>query len=118
MPQFTGVSPYSVITVASEDEKIVHAENGGWNNSAHLVPQEAGKTTIIVTADGVSFTQEVTVVNPQLSAYNMLLEKGKAGRIRVTGTQEDNKITFRSSDKSVATVTKTGRLQQSRKVQY
>ncbi len=67
-------------------------------------------TTILVTADGVSFTQEVTVVSPHLSAYNMILEKGKAKKIKVTGTQADNKITFRSSDKSVVSVAKTGKV--------
>ncbi|MDE7327301.1 MAG: Ig-like domain-containing protein [Lachnospiraceae bacterium] len=109
-PQFEGISPYSAITVACEDEGVVYAKNGEGDNTAYLVPQEAGKTTILVTADGVSFTQEVTIVNPRLSAYNMVLEKGKEKKISVTGTQKDNKITFSSSDKSIASVTKSGKV--------
>ena len=89
MPQFEGISPYSLVTVGSEDDSVAYAING------EIIPQEAGVTTIVVTADGVSFTQEVTVVSPHLSAYNMILEKGKAKKIKVTGTQADNKITFR-----------------------
>ncbi len=104
VPQFEGISPYSVVTVGSEDDSVAYAING------EIIPQEAGVTTIVVTADGVSFTQEVTVVSPHLSAYNMILEKGKAKKIKVTGTQADNKITFRSSDKSVVSVAKTGKV--------
>ena len=110
MPQFSGISPYSVITAVSENEKVVCTERDDWSGSTCLIPKEAGKTTIMVTVDGISFTQEVIVVNPQLSAYNMLLQKGKAKRLLVTGTQKDNKITFRSSDKSVASITKNGRI--------
>lgn len=110
LPQFTGISPHSVITVVSEDEKVVCAKRDDWSGSDYLIPGEAGKTTIVVMVDGISFTQEVTVVNPLLSAYNMLLQKGKAKRILVTGIQKDNKITFRSSDRSVASVTKNGRI--------
>ena len=57
MPQFEGISPYSVVTVGSEDDSVAYAING------EIIPQEAGVTTIVVTADGVSFTQEVTVVS-------------------------------------------------------
>ena len=110
LPQFTGISPHSVITVVSEDEKVICAKRDDWSNSDCLIPKEAGKTTIVVMVDGISFTQEITVVNPLLSAYNMLLQKGKAKRILVTGIQKDNKITFRSSDRSVASVTKNGRV--------
>lgn len=110
LPQFTGISPYSVITVVSEDEEVVCTQRDDWSGSDRLIPREAGKTTIVVTVDGISFTQEVTTVNPLLSAYNMLLQKGKAKRILVTGIQKDNKITFRSSNRSVASVTKNGRV--------
>lgn len=110
MPEFTGTSQYSEITASSGNEEVLAVERDMWNGTLYLVPRRAGTAVLSVSADGASFQQEVTVINPRLSAYVMVLTKGKTKNLKVTGAEKGSSITFSSSDKSVASVTKTGKI--------
>lgn len=103
-PQVEGISYYSEIHPSSNREKTVSVNYGAF------YALEAGTATLTVEVDGISFKQKIEVIDPKLSQENMFLAKGKTKYLKVTGAEEDSVFTFKSSDSSVAKISKTGKV--------
>ncbi len=76
--------------------------------SATMYGVKTGNAVISVSVDGVVKTCNITVTNPQLKKNFYVTAKGTKQVINVTGTNAQSVISYTSSNKSVATVSKGG----------
>lgn len=104
-PSFSGLAKVSKITISSGDPSVISADWG--SDTYYMVDQ--GTAVLTITADGVVFEQEVQVVDPYPENDAMLLVVGKSGKIKFPGLPEDASVKYILSDKSVVTVSKTGK---------
>ena len=85
------------------------------DQTGKIVAKKAGKATITVTANGKKATVKVSVVDPCTSVKvqsTLTLKAGKSAKLKVTTTPKTTgqKVTFKSSNKKVATVDSKGRV--------
>ena len=100
------------VTWTSSDKKIATVTSKG-----KVKAVKAGTATITCTsnATGMSATCKVTVINGTvtLNKTEAIIEKGKTTTLKATltpTTLEDMSVTWKSSDKSIATVTSKGKV--------
>ncbi len=105
---FNNTSYYSDFSVSGKDSDII--EVSAQYGSVQLKAKKAGSTTITYNVDGKKFTQKIYVIDPKLNFDNCFLQKGKSKTVKVTGLRDNPKVTFKSSDKKIATVSKTGKI--------
>lgn len=72
--------------------------------------KKVGKTTITGAVDGVQFQCEITVTDPVIKTSYGFYQKKKSLKVTVTGLNAASVPVYATSDPSVATVTKTGRV--------
>lgn len=85
------------------------------DQTGKIVAKKAGKATITVTANGKKATVKLSVVDPCTSVKvqsTLTLKAGKSAKLKVTTTPKTTgqKVTFKSSNKKVATVDSKGRV--------
>lgn len=78
------------------------------NNQAVIRGYKKGTTTVSVMVDGVTKTLNVTVTNPSVNKTFNVLYKGAKSVIKVKGKGFGSVVKYSTSNKSVATVSKTG----------
>ncbi len=78
------------------------------NKSGKVTARKKGTATITVKNNGVSKKFKVTVKNPKLNKKSITLKKGKTFKIKITGKAGTQK--YKSSKKSVAKVSKKGKI--------
>ncbi len=78
------------------------------NNILKLDVYGSGSSTVSVTINGKVFTIQVKVVGLTISTDSVLLVKGKSKTVKVKGTTA--KITWKSTDKKIATVSSVGKI--------
>ena len=78
------------------------------NKSGKVTARKKGTAVITVKNNGVSKTFKITVKNPKLNKKKITLTKGKTFKIKITG--KAGKQSYKSSKKSVAKVSKTGKV--------
>lgn len=78
------------------------------NKNGKVTAVKAGKATITAKVDGNKLTCKVTVAAYGLSKKSIKLKEGKTANIKLINAGK--KLNWKSSDKKVATVTKTGKI--------
>lgn len=78
-----------------------------------VVAKKKGNATITATIGKKKYTCKVFVQTPKLSTTKVTLIKGKSTQLKMNGT--DQKVTWKSSDKSIASVNKTGKVSAKKK---
>ena len=105
-PQFEDSQWCSNITIESSDPEIVRAGTD-WNSDM-ILPLSYGTAELTITIDGRTFTDTVTVIDPQLSFSQCVMLKNKTKKLKVTGIPEGTAVTYTSSNKKIATVAADG----------
>ena len=97
------------ITWTSSDTKVATVDANG-----KITAEKGGVATITVqTANGMKATCEVTVAEVTLNATKMPLQVGKstkALKVKSKSISDDKVVSWKSSDKKVATVTSKGKI--------
>ncbi|MCR5727584.1 MAG: C40 family peptidase [Lachnospiraceae bacterium] len=104
-PQFLDKRWTSVVNCTSSDPSVVSI-----NTTGEIVPMGGGKAELTIWIDGVEFTDEVEVIDAHISSNNILTWPGTKFSFAVSGIPEGMKVTYFSSDESVATISKKGKL--------
>lgn len=104
--------PYSAGNKVSGKWKSSNKSVVSVSSKGKLTAKKAGTATITVTVEGTSATCKVTVKNPslKLGSSSLALDVGKSKTIKAAATGISNKITWSSSNKSVATVNSSGKV--------
>lgn len=83
------------------------------NSNGKVKAKKKGKVTITAEADGCLATCKIKVITAQLSAADLTLNRGKSKTLKVIGTSK--KVTWKSSDPTVATVSSKGKVKAKKK---
>ena len=83
------------------------------NSKGKVKAKKKGKVTITAEADGCLATCKIKVITAQLSAADLTLNRGKSKTLKVIGTSK--KVTWKSSDPTVATVSSKGKVKAKKK---
>lgn len=78
--------------------------------SVTVKAKKVGRTTITAAVDGVQFMCEITVTNPTIQTSYGFYQKKKSLKVSVSGLNAASVPVYATSDSSVASVTKTGRV--------
>ena len=79
-----------------------------WEYSNSFYAVNKGTATITCEVDGVKLTYKVTVTDPQVNVSLLPIIKGKKTKIKVSGTNKNSKISYKTSSTSIAKVDKSG----------
>lgn len=102
--ELTGLSYNSEVEAVSSKPEIVEA------NGTNLYAKAKGSATITLTVDGVKMKYKVRVTNPQVSDVLIAVVKGKTSQIHLSGTNSYSEVEYTTTNKKVATVSKTGKI--------
>lgn len=69
-----------------------------------------GTKKLKVTIDGLTFTVNVRVSNPTYGQFTVILYKGMRKNLKLKGLVSGSKVTYKSSKKSVLTITSKGKM--------
>lgn len=99
-------APSAAITFRSSRPDIASV-----NNKGSVTAKKAGSCTITASANGLSKTVKITVKQPtlKLAKTSLTVRVKKSTKIKVT-TTPSAKITYKSSDRRIATVDTAGRV--------
>ena len=78
------------------------------SSSGKVTAKKKGSAIITATVKNTSYSCKVTVQTPKLSKTSVNLQAGKSTSLKVSGTNQ--KITWKSSDTKVATVSSSGKV--------
>ncbi len=104
--KLTGTNTYSTIKWKIGKGSLASIRQDGTVVSNYTT----GKTVITVTVDGKTIKHKLAVTNPRLKSSYKALSVGKTTQISVKGASSKKKITYKSKNKSVATVSKSGKV--------
>lgn len=108
-PKITGLRKCSTVYGAVKDESLAKADNYSVNDT-RFTALTPGAVKIAVVVDGKQFVGQIKCIDPKPSEDNVLLKIGKTKRIKILGIPDSINVKFKSSDKNVASVTKTGKI--------
>lgn len=91
------------VTWSTSDKSIATV-----NKKGKVTAKKAGSTTITATVNNKTYTCKIIVEEPKISPSSLSLIKGSSTSISVEGTTQ--KIKWTSSNKSIATVNKSGKV--------
>ena len=80
------------------------------NNAGEIVPMSGGKATLTIWVDGMTFIDDIEVIDAHINSSNILTWPGTKFSFAVSGIPAGMKVTYSSSDESVATISKKGKL--------
>lgn len=101
--EIKGINSYSDIKWKSKKKSVVTVSPDGT-----LIPQKKGSTTVTATVDGKTLTCKVYISNPVLKSDYSALAPGGTAKISLSGLTSRSKVTYKSSNPSVAAVSKSG----------
>ncbi|MBO5197151.1 MAG: Ig-like domain-containing protein [Lachnospiraceae bacterium] len=104
--EIEGAGENPEVSWTSSDEKIAWY----YDYDQSIIASAEGTATITAKVYGKELTCEITVTDPYLKESMALLETGKTKKLKVLGTSEDSKITYKSANKKVATVSRSGKI--------
>lgn len=99
----TGTIEYSTVTLTSSNEKVLKVTE--YNE---IIAVTYGNAVVEINADGKVFKLTVLVSNPSLNTKWFLAIKGKTKQLSVKGKSGATAVTYKSSNSSVASVSKLG----------
>ena len=97
------------LSPATSTDKITYKSNNGVvsvNSNGKIYARKKGTAVVTVKSGSKSVKTQITVEDPKLSKTSLSLDTGKSYTLKVAGTKQ--KITWSSSNKSVATVNSNG----------
>jgi len=110
-PDITNRRFSSKIICTSSDTSVLDV-----NESGSIVPLKSGNATLTVNVDGKDFKEDISVIDVHVSGGNNLLTwPGTKFSYKVTGVPDDLKVTYKSSDTSIASISKKGKLKTKKK---
>ncbi|MBR4777162.1 MAG: Ig-like domain-containing protein [Lachnospiraceae bacterium] len=109
-PFIDNKTAYSEIKCTSSDKDILEIDDNG-----RLVPKASGNVTVKINVDGKDFKEELTVIDVHVSGNNIITWPGTKLSYKVTGAPSDMKITYKSSDPTVASISKKGTVKTKKK---
>ena len=95
------LNPVGKTSYTSSNKKVVKVTSNG-----KVTALKKGSATVTVKNNGVKKTIKITVKNPKLNKKKLTLKVKKTFKIKVKG--QAGKLSFKSSRKSVAKVSKKG----------
>lgn len=101
--EISGINAYSNIKWKSKKKSVVTVSSDGT-----LIPQKKGSTTVTATVDGKTLSCKVYISNPVLKSNYSVLAPGRTAKISLSGLSSKSKVTYKSSNPSVAAVNKAG----------
>lgn len=101
--EISGINAYSDIKWKSKKKSVVTVSPDGT-----LIPQKKGSTTVTATVDGKTLSCKVYISNPVLTSDYSVLAPGGTAKISLSGLTSRSKVTYKSSNPSVAAVNKAG----------
>ena len=102
--KLTGTNSYSDIEWKIKKSSVVSVAPDGTVTAG----SSTGKAKITITVDGKKITHQVIVTNPSLKSEFKAIAPGNTVKISLSGTSKKSKITYKSKQKSIATVNKSG----------
>ncbi|MCC8045773.1 MAG: Ig-like domain-containing protein [Clostridiales bacterium] len=100
------------LTISGTDSTVTWKSNkksiAKVNAKGKVTALKNGAATITAIVDGAKYKCKVTVVTPSISAKTVSLTVGKTKKLKISGTTET--VTWKSSNKKVATVSKSGKI--------
>ncbi len=101
--QMTGTK--AAVAWSTSNKAVATVKNGV------VTGKKAGKAVITAKVGKKKYTCTVTVLNYKVNSNNLIMTKGKSYTLKVTGASKKDKIKFKSSKTSVASVnSKTGKI--------
>ncbi len=99
-----GLNAYSTVDWKVADSSLASVDKDG----QVTVGNTAGKTELVIVADGKTLKEKLVITNPQLKSNEAMLATGKTKKIPITGASSKSKITYISKNESIATISKAG----------
>lgn len=106
-PTVTGIAGCSSMHIASQDSAIVKTDYDD-RSVPTFIPCGLGAVKIAVVVDGRTYVQPVISINPMLSTDYLIIEKKETSGLTVDGIPPTMQVTYRSSNRKVATVSEDG----------
>ncbi|MDO5521281.1 MAG: Ig-like domain-containing protein [bacterium] len=97
----------SKYTIVVDNKSVISQVSA---NSTKVKGLQNGKSKVSVTMDGKTISCYVYVSAPKLNYTDLYIVKGKSVQLKVSGHSKATNVTYTSSNKSVATVSKTGKI--------
>ncbi|MBR3770952.1 MAG: Ig domain-containing protein [Clostridium sp.] len=94
---------YSKVTYSSSSQNVASVDSKG-----NVTAKNQGTATITAKVGSTKLICKVKVEVPKISVTKVSLNAGKTKQLKVTGTTQ--KVTWKSSNRSVATVTSNGKV--------
>ncbi|MCI9492846.1 MAG: hypothetical protein HFH42_06950 [Lachnospiraceae bacterium] len=102
--KLSGTTSFSSIKWKVKNSSLASIEQDGTVTAGDT----PGTTTISVTVDGKTINHPLTITQPQLTADTETIATGKKIKVPLDGVSSNSKITYKSRNKSIATVNKSG----------
>lgn len=105
VPSFENSRWNSDIRITSSNPDVVTI-----NNADEIVPMSGGKATLTIWIDGMTFVDDVEIINANIKSSNILTWPGTKFSFAVSGLPSGMKVKYSSSNPEVATISKKGKL--------
>lgn len=102
--EITGMAYTSELEATSSKPEIVEVDG------SYIYAKAKGSAVITYKVDGVKLKYKVRVTNPTVKSTLLAVVKGKSSSIQVTGVNSYSEISYETSNKKVATVSKSGKI--------
>lgn len=99
-----GLNAYSTVEWKAADSSLASVDQDGLVTAGNT----AGKTELVIVADGKTIKEKLVITNPQLKSEDAMLATGKTKKMPIKGASSKSKITYTSKNESIATVSKNG----------
>ena len=102
--EITGMGYNSEIEATSSNPEVVEVDGES------IYAKAQGSAVITYNVDGVKLKYKVRVTNPTVKETLLTVVKGKSTSIKLTGVNSYSEVTYQTSNKKVATVSKAGKI--------
>lgn len=103
--KLSGLNSYSSVSWKSKKPSLATIAPDGSITAAY---GKTGKTTITVSVDGKAIKHQIIVTNPALKTQYKVLSPGKTTKIGIKKASHKSKVSYKSSNTRIASVSKKG----------
>lgn len=109
-----GTSQKIKVTGTDAASEIIWGDHAGSNAyfsaDGVIYGADAGSASLKVTVDGRELICKVKVSDPTYKDMTIIMHKGKSAKLKITGTVKGSVVSYKSSNKNVLTISKTGKM--------
>lgn len=109
-----GTSQKIKVTGTDAASEIIWGEHAGdhayFSADGVIYGADAGSASLKVTVDGRELICKVKVSDPTYKDMTIIMHKGQSAKLKITGTVKGSVVTYKSSNKKVLTISKTGKM--------